>query len=41
MSDMQMVKSCADKLGVGFLLAGMPKEIFNLMNYHRLLFQIG
>ena len=26
MSDMQMVKSCADKLGVGFMLAGMDTE---------------
>ena len=26
MSDMQMVKSCADKLGVGFMLAGMSTE---------------
>ena len=26
MSDMQTVKSCADKLGVGFMLAGMDTE---------------
>ena len=26
MSDMQTVKSCADKLGVGFVLAGMDTE---------------
>ena len=26
MSDMQMVQSCADKLGVGFMLAGMDTE---------------